>query len=161
MAAPTTGDDHRACVPAPDHRRVPATWRCETHGGFFPPNTGLSTCQTIWVLRDVKAERARQFAQYGTNENLEDGTGPNERWLLPITGTNATRLAGALRAAYEEYEAEHGKPTWMHLILEEVAEAFTETDPARLEAELIQVAALCVSWVEKIRARPARPATVP
>ena len=41
----------------------------------------------------------------------------------------------------------------MHLVREEVAEAFAESDPARLREELIQVAALAVSWVEKIDAR--------
>ena len=57
------------------------------------------------------------------------------------------------RADYEFYEKLHGQPTWMHLVREEVAEAFKEADPTRLEEELLQVAALCVSWVEKLQMR--------
>lgn len=110
-------------------------------------------CQTIAVLDDVRHERAKQFAQYGTNETLEDGTGTP--WLVPLNNLPATVVETALRADYERFEERTGKPTWMHLIREEVAEAFAETDQTRLREELIQVAALCVSWVEKIDARRA------
>ena len=43
----------------------------------------------------------------------------------------------------------------MHLLREEIAEVFVESDADRLREELIQVAALAVSWVEKIDARGA------
>jgi hypothetical protein len=39
------------------------------------------------------------------------------------------------------------------LVREEVAEVFQETDPVKLREELVQVAALAVSWIEKIDAR--------
>jgi hypothetical protein len=112
---------------------------------------------SLQVLDEVFEERKRQVARYGHNSELEDGTGPFETWLGleldPGEALTSTDLELAFRADYEAHEAQTGKPTWMHLVREEVAEAFAETDPDRLEAELIQVAALCVSWVEKIRAR--------
>jgi hypothetical protein len=112
---------------------------------------------TAEVLQLVRLERQRQFARYGSNEDLEDGTGPDVRWLGPFTGAPAVVIEAELRRDYEDYQEETGNPTWVHLIREEVAEAFTETDPDLLVEELIQVAALCVSWVEKIQARcPAR-----
>jgi hypothetical protein len=46
----------------------------------------------------------------------------------------------------------------MHLLREELAEVFQETAPDRLEAELVQLGALCVSWVEKLRRRAAEEA---
>jgi hypothetical protein len=113
--------------------------------------------RTIAVLENVFEERLRQVERYGHNETLEDGTGPMESWIPrsltvdPYVSAEKTELA--FRKDYEQHERVMGAPTWMHLVREEIAEAFMETDPDRLEAELTQVAALCVSWVEKIRAR--------
>jgi len=107
------------------------------------------------VLDMVREERVRQVTRYGTNANLEDGTGPDVDWLRPISSAPATAIEKLFRSEYEDWEEDNGGlPTWMHLVREEVGESFQETDPDRLQAELIQVAALCVSWVEVIRARP-------
>jgi hypothetical protein len=109
---------------------------------------------TTFVLADVAAERGRQIAHYGNNSDLADGTGLDQPWLgLGFEQHTAWDIQIDFRADYESYEAAVGKPTWMHLVREEVAEAFQESDPARLRAELIQVAALCVSWIEKLDAR--------
>jgi hypothetical protein len=104
------------------------------------------------VLRLVAAERAAQEARYTTNDVLRDGTGPDSYWLLPYTSGNAQQIEEDLRAEYES-KTQAELPSWMLLVREEVAEAFRESDPARLQEELIQVAALCVSWVERLRAR--------
>lgn len=109
--------------------------------------------ETRLVLNLVLAERKRQVARYGFNEALKDGTGPDSKWLYPFTGMSAQEIEPVLRQEYVNFEARHGLPTWLHLVREEIAEAFQETNPERLTAELIQVAALCVSWIERIRAR--------
>lgn len=125
--------------------------RCRQHGGYM---RGMTTCQTVEVLADVRAERSRQFARYGTNEDIADGTGPGVEWLQGADGwSSAKDLEVELRAAYVEYEQQHGTPTWRHLVLEEVAEVFMEDDLSRLREELVQVAALAVSWIEKIDGR--------
>jgi hypothetical protein len=105
--------------------------------------------RTEKVLSDVADHRLVQFATYGDNAGLEDGTGPEERWLYPLTSYSSPAIEDILRDEYNK----HDVPTWMHLVREEVAEAFQESDPVRLREELIQVAALCVSWVEKLDAR--------
>lgn len=110
--------------------------------------------KTIEVLERVFQERTRQVSTYGHNTDLEDGTGPETRWALPASSNSARDLEQMFRQDYEDYEEETGKPTWVHLVREEIAEAFQETDPALLAAELTQVAALCVSWVEKLETRP-------
>lgn len=104
------------------------------------------------VLEDIIAERRRQVAQYGHNEDTPDGTGPETRWLGPFTGLPAHLIQEVLREDYEDYE-EEAPVTWVHLIREEIAEAFETSDPDRLYAEVTQVAALCVSWLERQRAR--------
>jgi hypothetical protein len=104
------------------------------------------------VLALVREERVRQLERYG-QQDLDDGTGPLAQWAVPVSLEPAKVLEGRLREAYEKWEATHGAPTWRHLVVEEVAEALQETDPARLAEELTQVAALCVSWVEALRSR--------
>lgn len=42
---------------------------------------------------------------------------------------------------------------WLHILREEVAEAFAETDPVALRGELVQVAAVAVAWAEAIDRR--------
>ena len=125
--------------------------RCTQHGGTALLN---SVCRTSSVLQDVAAERARQFATYGTNENIKDGTG--RAWLFPLSQKSPAAIEAEFRENYEAHETVYGAPTWVHLVREEVAEAFAETDPDRLREELLQVAALCVSWVEKIDQRTGR-----
>jgi hypothetical protein len=105
----------------------------------------------IRVLTDVAQHRVFQELRYGhVNDKLQDGTGPEVRWLGPYTSHSAEVIEAKLRADYEEYEEEVGLPTWCHLVREEIGEAFKENDPVRLREELIQVAALCVSWCERI-----------
>lgn len=103
------------------------------------------------VLDLVFIERTRQVAQYGHNEDLEHGMGPDVCWLLPFTTANAQQVERALRRDYEDFEEDTGKPTWAHLIREELAETFTEADPLAREEEALQVAALLVSYVENSR----------
>lgn len=112
-----------------------------------------STAARERILSCIRVERLQQIARYGDNSDLEDGTGPETRWLLPFSTLPATAIEQALRDDYEDYEEETGKPTWVHLVREEIAEAVQEDDPVRLREELIQVAALCVSWCEKIDSR--------
>ena len=133
----------------------PEDERCPTHGS---PTDG-KYCLTQHVLALVSYERTRQFAEYGTNNDLADGTGPEVKWMpripVPHTPSPALQIERICREEYEETEARDGKVTWMQLVREEVAEAFAEEDPKRLSAELLQVAALCVSWVETIAEREA------
>lgn len=136
---------------APRRHEVEAS-TCRWHGGTLD---GYGQCPTVGVLNDVSEERTRQFRRYGTNDDLKDGTGPETRWLGPYTGVSASMIEADLRAEYEDFEGETGTVTWLHLVREEIAEAFCEDDPSRLRDELIQVAALAVSWVEKIDARRA------
>lgn len=134
--------------------------RCVFHGGHLTTTRSEdlipTSCQTEDVLVEVAEERARQFERYGTNDDLELGMGPGAQWLGEYSLDAADEIERSMRRDYEYHEAAHGKPTWMHLIREEVAEAFAEGDPAKLRAELLQVAALAVSAVEKLDARTAR-----
>ena len=47
----------------------------------------------------------------------------------------------------------NGLLTWHEIMEEEIHEAYVETDPSRLREELIQVAAVALSWVRDIDGR--------
>lgn len=104
------------------------------------------------VLQLIRDERARQLRQYGTNAdlNLGFGTDDSSPWLSPYSFNDATVVERAFRRDYELYETIAGRPTWMHLIREEVAELFESLDREHTIAEAVQVAALCVSLVETL-----------
>lgn len=104
------------------------------------------------VLSDVFAERMDQHERYD-NDKTEFGFGPDTRWLLGVgCGNSAEEIQRLLRRSYEEFEDE-APVTFVHLVLEEVAEAFEAEDHARAYAELIQVAALAVSACEQMKRR--------
>lgn len=105
---------------------------------------------TSRVLDDVRVHRIEQRRRYGLNEHTPDGTGG--AWLGPYTADPAEVIEAKLRGDYLDH-AEEAPVTWVHLLREEMAEAFAATDPAALRAELVQVAALAVSWCERLDAR--------
>lgn len=105
------------------------------------------------VLNMVRTERSRQIERYGSNNDLLLGFGSSVSaypWLLPYNGELSGKIEKAFRADYEEYESAHGRPTWMHLIREEVAELFDTRVFEDAVSEAVQVAALCVSLCEKL-----------
>jgi hypothetical protein len=120
-------------------------WRCDEFGDVCP------SCErppAAAVLAEVAAERLRQDATWG-EQNHRDGTGPDRVWAF--TGP-ASYVADCARQQTQQLAAD-GHVTWTDIALEEFAEALAESDPERLRAELVQVAAVAVAWVEAIDRR--------
>lgn len=109
--------------------------------------------RTIQVLEMVFEERIRQMKKHQhAMLALPDGVGPDESWLpLSPEGFDMGDAAYVQRWFREEYEeaTAQGRLTRMHLVREELAEMF-ECDPDSPEfiAEALQVAGLCVQWIE-------------
>lgn len=95
------------------------------------------------VLDDIAAERARQIAKWGV-QHRADGTGGFGR---------EDAAAGAKQACQAAEKHTPGGASWRLVLAEEVAEAFAETDVAKLRAELVQIAAVACAWVEDIDSR--------
>lgn len=98
----------------------------------------------LGVALDVLEERQRQDAKWG-EQNHNDGTASAHWREFGVT-------AGMARRACDN-ASKRGECTWLDILLEEVAEAFEETDTTKLRAELIQVAAVAQAWVEAIDRR--------
>lgn len=95
------------------------------------------------VCTEVHHERQNQHAKWG-EQNHPDGTG------APADVAQAQ----AMRDRCDQSHA-NGTGTWADILVEEVAEALAESDPAALRTELVQVAAVAVAWVEAIDRREA------
>ncbi|MFI5782636.1 hypothetical protein [Nocardia sp. NPDC051570] len=108
------------------------------------------------IVDEVLAERARQDARWGQQDH-PDGTGTawENDWCGGLGGQSpggALGYADLMRACCQA-AADAGQVTFRHILLEEVAEAFAETAPLRLRAELLQVAAVAVEWIGAIDRR--------
>lgn len=70
------------------------------------------------------------------------------------TGTEVDRRLAETAKSLCDTAAKHGSVTWKDIMLEEVREAFAESDKALLRAELVQVIAVGISWIADIDGRP-------
>lgn len=109
-----------------------------TDADQLTPDQVTQRQDTLRVLWLVAAERQRQHARWG-QQQLPDGTGGQ---LEELDRDHAQQLCQRATLA--------GQLTWRLVLEEEVAEALAETDPVALRAELIQVAAVAVQWVEAL-----------
>ncbi len=105
------------------------------------------------ALAEIAAEAARAGQTWGPQTHLPDGTGPDVR--VYIEGS-ASEVSDDVRREVNAL-ASVGKSAWTPILLEEAFEAFAEDDPARLRAELIQVAAVALRWITAIDTRQADP----
>lgn len=108
------------------------------------------------VAEEVIGERLRQDQQWG-EQGHPDGIHPGINWATEIApaferGDVAVQIASIARKECQR-AARQGEVTWLKILREEVAEAFAETDPVKLRAELLQVAAVAVAWIEAIDRR--------
>ena len=112
------------------------------------PATTNPSVITDRVLSEVLAERIQQDEKWG-EQNHRDGTSADRVWAF--TGP-AAYVADCARMNTEQLASE-GYVTWLDIALEEFAEVAAESDPQRLRAELLQVAAVAVAWIEAIDRR--------
>lgn len=94
------------------------------------------------VLADVLTERQMQTRKWG-QQSLQDWTGPERSYI------NMGRNSGIMKRL-QYFNDTYGNPNWAHVLLEEVFEALNENEHKNLRTELVQVAAVAVSWVEDI-----------
>lgn len=97
--------------------------------------------KTDLVLTEVFDERAAQDRKWG-EQNHPDGTGDEDSQAM------AQMARAGCQAAFAAQDG-----TWFDILREEVYEAGAEADPKKLRAELVQVAAVCVAWIEAIDRR--------
>lgn len=93
------------------------------------------------LARDLIDEIDRADVKFGAQTDLPDGTSG----IFASLRDNARALVDS--------QARTGGSNWYSILREECFEAAAETDPGRLRAELLQVAAVAVRWVAAIDTR--------
>lgn len=102
------------------------------------------------ILFEVGRECAGQIVKWG-EQNHPDVSDefPGE---AEINRSLFETYAHAHKRVNDE-AAENGTLDWTGILLEEVYEALSESDPAKIREELIQVAAVAATWVDAIDRR--------
>lgn len=87
------------------------------------------------LVDEAWSERERQLSRWGVQERA--------------SGTSSARWGQDLKQARRTYAdaLEVGRVTWVHILNEEVLEAFEATDPDELRKELVQVIAVAAGWI--------------
>lgn len=97
--------------------------------------------ETGEVLDDVRFEVERQEKKWG-EQNHPDGTSPEQfEWMADLAKLNCDKLH------------KERKITWAAVLFEEFYEALAEKATHALREELVQVAAVAVSWIKAIDRR--------
>lgn len=92
---------------------------------------------------EVFNERIRQDERWGEQNHPDNFY--NERAIFAMQAEDLKVV--------NDLSARDGDVDWTGILLEEVFEAVAESDAAKLRAELIQVAAVAVAWIEAIDRR--------
>lgn len=122
----------RVALPLDEFRRVYAPGSIERTRVVFPT-----------PLEEVQAEMARQIAKWG-QQNHVSYTSDGVCNIMP-TAETAKKFC--------DRKAALGTVSWTDILMEEVLEAADEAvagDMEKLRTELIQCAAVALSWVESI-----------
>ena len=93
------------------------------------------------IFSEIDEEMNRADAKFGPQYELPWGTGGV---IFPSYRNTARKQC--------QDAAESGTCSWQLILQEEVYEAFAETEPELLRAELLQVAAVAVRWIDAIDA---------
>lgn len=105
------------------------------------------------VLAEVKEERERQHEKWGEQDHPDYCSdwrnSPEYARGENLIRANNWKLENARRVA-------EGSISWDGILLEEIFEALSEEDPARLREELVQSSAVITAWVEAIDRRASR-----
>lgn len=92
------------------------------------------------VLGEVRAERARQDTKFGEQNHVDT--------------VHTTRISHGIAASDVYRRCLQARPSWALILLEEVSEAIEAIgDVTALRAELVQVGAVAVAWVEALDRR--------
>jgi hypothetical protein len=97
------------------------------------------------ILASIAVERTRQELKWGVQDLPDRPRGHIER-NPAVWHAEANRLKNSA----EDFPVDI---SWQNVLLEEVYEALAETEPDKIIGELVQCAAVIVSWVENLAAR--------
>lgn len=107
------------------------------------------------IYDEIIAERARQDAKWGEQNWPSVGTYCDAR--APEIAAEVFEIPTEAQAKFMCQQATaSGELTFAHIAIEELCEAVAAPDDVARRAELVQLAAVCVQWIEAIDRRAAK-----
>lgn len=101
------------------------------------------------ILIEISNERARQDAKFAEqNHPSTDADLPDRTPEMAESDRRYFREDEASAKALNAHAVSTGTLTWSDILHEEVAEAIAARTPEAMRAELVQVAAVAVAWIE-------------
>lgn len=126
----------------------------------------MTTHRFTAILDQIDREAIRSIEKHGEQRHLPMGTGPDtepldarpvERGSMHAPGLwpgmrarQLSRIATLDTKAHSANEGGDDTCTWWLILREEVFEAAAEEDPAKLRAELVQVAAVALKMIDAL-----------
>lgn len=115
------------------------------------------------LLREVACERGRQYEKWGTQAHPDVDV-----WISGLPAVQARRYAAQFYGvptadaakAETDAAARAGQCSWSHIAVEELCElldAAAVGDLAGVRTEALQLAAVCVQWVQDVDRRTGGP----
>ena len=100
------------------------------------------------IFEEILAERQRQDEKWGEQNHPMRGVSFDKQYGERVQFPPDS----ALRKTLEAYKERNGsdKKGWFDILIEEICEAFLETNPKRQREEMIQVAAVAVAIIESL-----------
>ncbi len=118
------------------------------YGFQFQQAEFLSRIASNPLFAAIQREQDRQIAKWGVQDHPSFDANAIKEERVTLCNT----LKGMVDAS-----ARRGTLVWEEIMSEEVAEAFCEMDnDENLKAELIQIAAVALSWIESINRKKAQ-----
>lgn len=102
------------------------------------------------IFADVADEAFRSIDEHGEQKHLPLGTGKQVALLHGDSTPVTMGEFASVRRDATDIALIADVVSWADILLEEVAEALAEDDPALVRAELVQVAAVVVKFIEAI-----------
>lgn len=118
------------------------------------------TIATRGVLAEVLLERVRQDAKFGSDRD-HPSIDPRFAYMPELVACAHGFPVEAVAKQACEAAFREGRGTWTHIAIEEISEAICADDDTARRAELVQVAAVAVAWIEAIDRRAGMEACAP
>lgn len=121
--------------------------------GVRIPHHSLINNKKMNVYDEIQAERQRQNKKWGEQNHscLNQKLLNTENDCTPEKMCEHYEIPSENRAKFMcDIAFENGNGTYAEIAIEEMSEIVSEFDPIKRREEIIQLAAVCVAWVEKI-----------
>lgn len=105
------------------------------------------------ILQLVNNEVVKQHQKWGqqNHPSLDPVLLNRSGVCTPERMCQEYEIPGELRSQFLcENAFKKNQGTWAHIAVEELCESISEFDPEKRKQELIQLAAVCISWIDSI-----------